>query len=252
MDSHKSTQNLIELEQTMPILQDLGIKIEDVVCEDSPDIHIPNFEGKYIGIEVIECYTVDIATNKKQQSHRGNSRLNAICKKYGEKCKKEGKSVDVLLEFYSYAHEVLQGVKYDKKIENEIIDEIERHRETDHIRLGSLDERWEKLNNAGVFNYKYVSSATFLETSLGGVIVSRWEARGVKCIEKEYVESCINEKEKKLPTYKFRNPHIEEFWLCVHVNHFEHRSIMDFEIGNITTNFDRVYLTTRSKVKRIK
>lgn len=236
----------------MPILQDLGINIECVKCEDSPDIQIPNFEGKYIGIEVIECHTIDIATAKKQQIQRGNSRLNAVCKKYAEKCRKKGKSIAVLLEFSPYTYQLLRERKYDKNIESEIIAEIDRHQETDNIRFHIFDERWQQLNEEGAFDYKYVMSATFRENSLSGVCVINVEGKGVKCIEQEYVVNCINEKEAKLQSYKSKNTQINEFWLCIYVDVLEFRSIDDFEIENITTNFDRVYLTTRCSVKRIK
>lgn len=252
MDTHSSIQNLVELEQVMPLLKDIGVCSEDVLCSDSPDIHIPNFKGRYIGIEVTECHTIDIATNKKQQIKRCESRLNAICRNYGKKCSIEGRSVNVSLEFSSLTHTLLQKKKVDKCIEQKIFDEIERHRTTDYICCQIYDERWEALNNAKAFNYQYVTSATFFEPPLNGVVVSYCEGRGIKCIEKEYITHCINEKETKLTTYKSKNPHIEEFWLCIAVDYLEFRSIDKCPQYEGVSNYDRIYLTLGDVCQRIK
>lgn len=257
MSTHEQIQLTIELEQAKPILDAIGVDVRSVehfntARPKKPDLHIPNYEGKYIGIEVTECLTVDVATGRKKQLRRGESRLNYILRWVKQQLQKEQRYYNVSLEFSGLTHQLLAQEKYPSTIKQEILEEIIRHKETDDINYYGDGDVWLKLHNQGAFNYKYVISATFHTEHPPFVMIWQVSSGGVKCIEEDYVSQRIEEKETKLPEYKRLNPKIDEFWLCIFIEDREFRSIDAYPVNKHTSNYDRIYLTSRGEYKRIK
>lgn len=261
MSTHEQTQLAVELMQVKPILDSIGVDVCGVEQfnlqvpkkQKKPDIHIPDYNGKYIGVEVTECITVDVATNQKWQLQRGNQRLKQILKWVRNKLEQEQRYYNVSLEFSSLTHKLLEGRQYPSNIKEDIFEEIIRHKETDEIRFFGEDyEIRNKLEEEGAFDYKYVMSASFHTEYPPNIMIWQVSSGGIKCIEKEYVISRIADKEQKLSEYRKLNPQMDEFWLCLYVEEMEFRSIKAYPTNTHSSNFDRIYLTTRSECKRIK
>lgn len=249
MTNHEQLTQNIELSHTMPIIKSLGIDESIVSCKDKPDIRIDNYNGKNIGIEVIECHSLDILTDRKQQIKLGESRISKLQRKCRDKFVKAGLSIHIQIELNGLAYKEFYSKHFDDSIFDEIIGEVENRIKINKEYWELLEEEYD-LNE--VYNYKYVSNVDWVKHDFQCVSVGIIEGGGVNVIELDCVNHCIKNKNDKLQGYKLNNPDIDEFWLCIYVEELEFRDIDDFSGTIIPSDYDRIYLTTREKVKSIK
>lgn len=249
MTNHEQLTQSIELSHVMPIIKYLGIDESIVSCKDKPDIRIDNYNGKNIGIEVIECHSLDILTERKQQVKLGENRIGKLQHKCKDRYVKAKIPIHIQIRLSGLAYKEFYSKHFDESIYDEIIEEVDKRIKINKKYWELLEEGYE-LNE--VYNCKYVSDVNWIIHDFQCVLVGVIDDGGVRTIELDCVNHCIENKNKKLKIYKLVNPDIDEFWLCIYVEELEFREIDDFSEIICPSDYDRIYLTTRKNVKRIK
>lgn len=236
-------KSIAELYSIVPILKSLEIPIDDVICSDKPDIRIKK-DGKIIGIEETKCFS-------SENVRRAYSRQDNICKKYKEYLSSKGYSgVEVRLQFKEYLHVILQKKNYDSNLNEEIFEELERYREKSEI---NDDRKWYTIHPREYYHFKYVDWAEFKQSNSEYIYVLETRSWICSTVKTEWVKQCIENKEISLQKYKMLddNKDVDEYWLCINVP-TETGCYFDYFTDTFHSEYQRIYLTQNSDIKRIK
>ena len=247
-----------ELFAIRPLLTSLGLKESDVISSDRPDLIIPDYKGKCIGIEVTECRPSSIESKGKNSKAQANHLVELACRKYRELLLSRGmRHTYVSVCFNDAAFRINRRIT-TKDFIGKIIGEIERHLKNDRYeknrKLLSREDFIEMICR-GDFRYDYVRSVHFQDISPHPTFVSPLHCYMVGCIGHKHLLSAILPKEKKLGTYKElpANRNISQYWLVLNVPHEEE---CDFEqyrsVERIVSRYERIYLTQGEAIQCIK
>lgn len=231
MNNKELQQHQIELFQIAPILSSIGVKEEDCELTDRPDIIIPNYKDRCIGIEVVAY--------GKGKNKQNVAALDKILNEYAQRIDADSDIHYEVTVFFENLY-ALQETKFNKHKE-QIFEEIERFRHS------SVETR----------QNKFVSKASFNEVKgMKRSIVFSPQVYIYNDLEEDFLMEKIKAKEQKLPNYKKidRDPPIDEYWLAIY---FPTEEATDFEkyIPSAqlkATQFDHIYLTEPSNCKQIK
>ena len=82
----------VEISALMPILKELNIDERSVIYKDQemPDIIIPDYQGKKIGVEVIGCHPLTIETKGKLNLRQRENYLWGLVLKYKKQLYEQG------------------------------------------------------------------------------------------------------------------------------------------------------------------
>ncbi|MBR1447504.1 MAG: hypothetical protein IJ588_02005 [Prevotella sp.] len=191
------------------LTDELRIPRDSIIESESPDF-IFNYEGKQIGAEIVEYHR-----NSKETEAR-NAYQKAIDRYKGKK----GKLTSVIV----FDENVTAFNR--KKSEEQLLDEIDNLLTDEYYdaqHLQSADE-WE------------IDSESEFPTSVCSIGVSQH-------VNTEILEQTIRKKEKKLSLYKNLHKSIDEYWLIVYVNMYEYDYFENMEKPEISSSYDRIYLT---------
>lgn len=220
----------LELASIRPILIACNIPESNVICfkedgkeQEEPDFIIKDFEGKRVGVEVVNC----VASLKHGNNHvRVQSDIETAIKEYKNRLKKRGEhhihvTLDLALGIYAI------NQKQTDFIEG-FITEIENHRK------GITIERM------------YVEKVSCYEhNELNTSVICPFIYMPRKIKKEDFLQS-ISQKEKKLNNYKHKteNKGIDEYWLVIHSPSEELLSVKNYRHeGVITSQYARIYLT---------
>ena len=218
------------------LFKELNINDEDVTNSESPDFII-KYYGRKIGIEVVSCHSLEIESNGKLSRQKTDDYLHDLLKEYEKDLKEQGESHCLIS--LSFDERVYQ-VRRLKKVKDEIIDEINGHRK--YLKGGALND------------CKYVHSVDEYKFSDDYLGVNRWEVFWPIPAKPENILKCIEQKEKKLPTYYEQNKDkgIVEYWLVVDFIYDGSSDVLNVVVPNVKTGFERVYLVKYGDIFRVK
>ena len=218
------------------LFKELNINDEDVTNSESPDFII-KYDGRKIGIEVVSCHSLEIESNGKLSRQKTDDYLHDLLKEYEKDLKEQGESHCLIS--VSFDERVYQ-VRRLKKVKDEIIDEINGCRE--YLKGGAWND------------CKYVHSVDEYKFSDDYLEVNRWEVFWPIPAKPENILKCIEQKEKKLPTYYEQNKDkgIVEYWLVVDFVYDGPSDVLNVVVPNVQTGFERVYLVKYGDIFRVK
>lgn len=254
--TNQEKQHIQELDAAKPVLEILNISENSIIQTDKPDIIIPNFDGKKIGIEIMECRPTSIDSNNKNGKAYISDWITNACKECAAKFKSKYENGIIFLALTSQARQI------DKKINKSvyskrIISECERHINNDPIQNNpksvSLNE-YIAMRNNGAFKYAYAEHFTYhyYHTPLEvNPIYAYW----TNCIKHEHILKCVHAKEEKLPEYKAINSNrdIDEYWLLLNLPVDEEYDFSRYDRSTpIESSFKRIYLTQSNEIIQLK
>lgn len=220
----------LELASIRPILIACNIPESNVICfkedgkeQEEPDFIIKDFEGKRVGVEVVNC----VASLKHGNNHvRVQSDIETAIKEYENRLKKSGEHhIHVTLDLASGIYSTNQ--KQAEFIES-FIAEIENHRQ------GKTSQQI------------YVEKVTCFEHKALHTCVICPFFYMTRPITKDDFASWIDKKENKLKNYREKNDNkdIDEYWLVIHAPSAELLSVEDYhQEAPIISQYTRIYLT---------
>ena len=223
-----------ELSAAMPILNNMGIPLCDVIYkgQDEPDILIPNYNGRCIGIEVVSSHPMKIETNGKQNLCQRKKYLSTLVKGYKKQLYKKGDKYNSLsVHFKPKAY-------WDWDNDNIILEEI------DDCINGKLRRHWQYIYNASRKDVKEENEDIIFitDSNIGISAKSLW------------IKEPVDKKEERLTYYKTldKNKRIDEYWLIVDFVYAQNVDLNKTEQFEIDTEYDRLYLVQYGDVKRLK
>jgi len=220
-----------ELFHIEPILKEIGVSRNECICDDRPDIIIPDYAGKNIGIEVISYGEGKITRKSKA--------LDKVLSEYAVKIDKESdKRYEIFVMFQG--QEFLTNTNFHR-IKGKMFAEI------DGLRSKSLDP----------FECEYMNSVSFLEVpNMIKSHVAPVHAFWYGNTDIDLLNRIIEKKNKKLVEYKKINrpSPITEYWLDIFYPVDEETDFRKLSIAEefLQNDFDRIYLTEIRDCKRIK
>lgn len=232
-DSQQELNNQQKEEKKIirPLLRFLNIDEKHVISSDRPDIITPDYNGKCIGIEIVECHPSQIISGGRNSNALANSHIQKLCNAYKEKLIEQGGNKILYITLFPHIRKIFEKKHYDPAVKRKIIEEIDRHLENDKIyrdRTEQNKDKWFQMYSNGEFKYEHVKVASLHELSSGQTIVTEIFADSVNTIDNEFLQKCISDKETKLKSYVRikENENIKEYWLCIYLPPDE---FMDFE-----------------------
>lgn len=224
----------LELSAAMPIISDLGISLCDVIYrgQDEPDILIPNYNGRCIGIEVVSSHPMIIESNGKQNLCQRKKYLSQLVKNYKKQLYDKGDKCNCLsIHFKPKAY-------WDWGNDDIILEEI------DDCINGKLRRHWQYIYNASRKDVKEENEdIIFVTDSNIGI--------GAKFL---WIYKFVEKKEDRLRYYKTldKNKGIDEYWLIVDFVYAQNVDLNKTEQFELDTKYDRLYLVQYGDVKRLK
>lgn len=256
MTTHAGIHHAAELHAAAPVFEHLGVDPATVIPGDRPDLVLPDYEGKCIGIEVVELRPSALQNGKKGDSMaKVSDRMHRACRHCEKRLEAQGElHTHIYLMFTDNASRMELGIS-DRMFQQRVFEEVERHRRYDSIaQSGHLSPKeYIRMHRAGCFNYEYVSMCR-TKPVIFSTTVLPISAYFIAPVERDHVEAVVHEKEKKLEAYK-QMPHnsgIDEYWLVIYLPQEEHYGIDKLEPFEIKTRFARIYLTELLYLRQLK
>ena len=201
------------------LTDELNIRRDTIVDSESPDF-IFEYEGKKIGVEVVEYHKNPKETEARKAYQKAIDKYKA----------KQGKLTSVIVFDEDIA--AFNG----KKSEEQLLKDIDR------LLADSYYES-QYLQDADEWNLNSESELPVSVCTVG-------ECEHVRT---DILERTIRKKEKKLTEYKNSHNDIDEYWLVIYVDQYENDCFENMDIPTLDTSFNRIYLThIVDKVLRIK
>lgn len=238
-----------ELNAVRMILEQEDYK--QVILSDSPDVVVDMKDGRYIGIEVIDCIVSRIRSNNKKNRVRTMHNILKAEEKYKQDLIQRGEThISINLSFTNKILNAPQNGFTEKFIE-----EIERHRKNDKFedeffaRIEDADfrEEYNTIDKEEGFKYDYIESIECFEHPS---IETNVYHLCCFCFSDDIIESDINEclkiKEPLLKKYKDleKNSGISEYWLAIWVPSDEHMNFDNYEQQTeIESEYQRIYIS---------
>lgn len=232
-----------------------SIDYKQIILTDSPDIVVEMKDGRFIGIEVVDCVVSSIRSDDEQNRVRVINNIKYAEKESVRRLRERGEkniSIDV-----SFTHGILDTPKSvtQKQFADKFFEEIERHRKNDwminefYIRITDAEfrEKYDAVNLAGGFEYDYIESIEYCEhPSLSTTVYHLCCFCFSGDIEENDVNFCIKKKEPLLAKYKAlpKNAKIDEYWLAIWVPSDEHMNFDNYEQKTeIESEYQRIYIS---------
>ncbi|MBR2399954.1 MAG: hypothetical protein IKA96_08360 [Alistipes sp.] len=253
--TNQEKQQIKEYFQIQPILDELGLKKEDIISQDKPDILIPNLNGLCIGIEVTTCVPSKIISSNRDRMRSENMIWKAC--QYYKKRREQKQSGYLMVNFTDKAYDsYFKQNDFNRLIAEEIDKHLRNDKYENYIDHDSDEDIKTYLAMAenGEFSYDYVDSVTIIENP-SSLEVGCGYAYCASPIPIGAIEYSVKDKETKLVDYKQddRNKSINEYWLVVNVPVNEPFHFSNVESSLFTNStYDRIYMTQMGSLKRLK
>lgn len=256
MTTHADIHHVTELQAATPVLEHLGVDIAKVILGDRPDLVLPEYEGKRIGIEVVELRPTAINCGKKGISMaKVEDRINRVCEKIKKRLIAQGMSHTFVHISFTDKAESLELNIPDREFQQRVFEEIERHKRYDAVYRNrhSNPERYLQLDKAGCFNYEYVASYQE-EESRYHTFISPHGGWCSNSVTQNHILTVVRNKEDRLATYKEMecNQSIDEYWLVINVPKNERHDFDDLQSFELDSQYTRIYLTQWRDYKQLK
>ena len=256
MTTHADIHHVTELQAATPALEHLGVDIAKVILGDRPDLVLPEYEGKRIGIEVVELRPTAINCGKKGISMaKVEDRINRVCEKIKKRLIAQGMSHTFVHISFTDKAESLELNIPDREFQQRVFEEIERHMlyDTVYRNRHSNPERYLQLDKAGCFNYEYVGSYQEDESRYH-TFISPVSVFYVESVTWKHILTVVRNKEEKLAAYKGMecNQSIDEYWLVINVPKNERHDFDDLQSFELDSQYTRIYLTQWRDYKQLK
>lgn len=238
-----------ELNAVRMILEQEDYK--QIILSDSPDVIVEMKDGRYIGIEVIDCIVSRIRSNNKNNRVRTMHNILKAEEKYKQDLIQRGKthiSINLL-----FTNKILDAPQ--KGFTEKFIKEIERHRKNDwmkkeffaRIEDDEFREEYRKIEKEGGFKYDYIESIECFEHPS---IETNVYHLCCFCFSDDIIEDdikeCLKIKEPLLKRYEDleKNSGISEYWLAIWVPSDEHVNFDNYEQHTeIESKYQRIYIS---------
>lgn len=256
MTTHADIHHVTELQAATPVLEHLGVDLATVIPGDRPDLVLPEYEGKRIGIEVVELRPTAINCGKKGVSMaKVEDRINRVCEKIKKRLIAQGMLHTFVHISFTDKAESLELDIPDRKFQQRVFEEIEQHKQYDAVYRNrhSNPERYLQLNEAGCFNYEYVDSYQE-EESRYHTFISPHDGWCSNSVPQDHILAVVRNKEEKLAAYKEMecNQSIDEYWLVINVPKNERHDFDDLQSFELDSQYTRIYLTQWCNYKQLK
>ena len=202
-----------EFQSILPIMKELGLDAQKarnlLIDSEKPDF-IFMYEGKTVGIEVIECHP-EITKGKGAVNLRAAmQRTREICKFIEELQDAKGEVVNYQLGLNFVLLFDLQKDKLRRpekeRIQEEVYGEMQKRiANGDYISFG---DDYQLLHNEWAKPYYYIRDIVIDEPLEKSIVTYSYPARGAITIEHEVVLKAIAEKEAKIVSYQKEHPKI--------------------------------------------
>ena len=242
-----------ELNAVRMILEQEDYK--QIILSDSPDVVVEMKDGRFIGIEVVDCVVSSIRSDDEQNRVRVINNIKYAEKESVRRLRERGEkniSIDV-----SFTHGILDTPKSvtQKQFADKFFEEIERHRKNDwmkkeffaRIEDDEFREEYRKIEKEGGFKYDYIESIECFEHPS---IETNVYHLCCFCFSDDIIEDDINEclkiKEPLLKRYEDleKNSGISEYWLAIWVPSDEHVNFDNYEQHTeIESKYQRIYMS---------
>lgn len=253
MSKSKIDKHFHELRAVIDILQSIDYK--RIILDDSPDVVVELKDGKYIGIEVVDCVVSSIRSDDEQNRVRVIKNIEYAEKECVRKLREEGKnniSINV-----SFSRGILDTPKSvtQKQFADKFYEEVARHYNNDsmikefyaRIEDDEFRKEYRKIAKEGGFKYDYIESIECfehpsIETNVYHLCCFLFSGD----IEENDVEYCIKKKEPKIEEYRKleKNSGISEYWLAIWVPSDEHMNFDNYEQQTeIESEYQRIYIS---------
>ncbi|MDE6779665.1 MAG: hypothetical protein K2J51_09415 [Alistipes sp.] len=240
------------------MLRSLGIPVQRVVLSDRPDAVITDFCGRRVGVEVMECRPSSIVSKGRNSKAQARNLVDFACRQYEKILAERGyEHIRAHINFKDKAYRVDRSINRLQFVDS-ILDEIERHRRNDRYerRRRQLSRKdFIAMKLSGAFHYEYVSSVRFADCYPHSTLISPVYCYWVGCVRDEHILHCVKQKDAKLEEYRRlpENGDISEYWLVLNIPIEEECDFEHYRPScEIETAYDRIYLTRREELLRIK
>lgn len=240
---HDEIHKLREKDAICPILKKLDITEDDVLFRDKPDIYIQNYNGKQIGIEIVECLPSAILKGEHNSKRRLFDIKWSICQSYRKWLYQNNKAGFIVWVFFKDDFEnTIKG-----KTKNRIVQDI-----VDELKVFTIDEIGER-DYFNCNNSKYLHHLDVQRYHRAyNEIVPLGRAQHVEPITKYLIDETIKQKEDKIEKYYKNCPTMDECWLCINLPLIESYDFDGFEYKIEKSNYDRIYLTQSENILQLK
>ena len=238
-----------ELRAVKMILEQEDYK--QIILSDSPDVVVEMKDGRFIGIEVIDCIVSHIRSKGKKNIVRATQNILKAEEKYKQKLIQRGENhISINL---SFTNKILDAPQ--KGFTEKFIEEIERHRKNDwmkkeffaRIEDDEFREEYKKIDKEGGFKYDYIESIEcFGHPSIATNVYHLCCFCFSDDIIEDDIKECLNIKEPLLKRYEDleKNSGISEYWLAIWVPSDEHMNFDNYEQQTeIESKYQRIYIS---------
>ena len=240
---HDEIHRLREQDAIHPVLRVLDIKENEVLYRDKPDVYIENYNGKSIGIEIVECMPSAILKGWQNCESRLFDIKWSICVEYKKWLYENNKAGFIVWVFFENDFEnIIKGMTKDK-IVKEVVDELKI------FAIDEINEReYFSCRDSKYLHHLYVQRYHKAHNE----IVPLGDAQYVEPITEYLINETIKQKEDKVKQYYKHCPEMEECWLCINLPLMEFYDFDGFEYKIANSNYDRIYLTQSEKLLQLK
>lgn len=240
---HEEIHKLREKSAISLILKKLGINEENVLFRDKPDVYIENYNGKRIGIEIVECMPSAILRGGQNSESRLFNIKWSICQDYKKwLLKNDTVGFIVWIFFEDNFEDTIKGKTKDRIVQ-EVVNEL---------KIFAIDEIEER-------EYFSCSSSKYLHHlevqryhKAYNEIVPLGDAQYIEPITEYLIDETLKQKENKIEQYYKNCPKMEECWLCINLPLMEFYDFDGFEYKIENSNYNRIYLTQSTNLLQLK
>lgn len=239
---HDEIHKLREKGAIHPILRELDIKEDEVLYRDKPDVYIENYNGKGIGIEIVECMPSAILKGQYCESRLFDIKWS-ICVEYKKWLYKNNKAGFIVWVFFVRDFKNIIAEKTKDKIVQDVVDEL---------KIFAIDEIRER-EYFSCISSKYLHHLEVQRYHRAyNEIVPLGDAQIVESITEYLIDETLKPKENKIEQYYKNCPKMEECWLCINLPLMEFYDFDGFEYKIENSNYDRIYLTQSENLLQLK
>ena len=241
--SHEEIHKLREKGAIHSILERLNIKERDVLFRDNPDVLIENYNGKHVGIEIVECRPSVILKGGQNSESRLFDIKWSICQGYKKWLYKNNNIGYIVWIFFKNKFEdTIKGITKDRIVQ-EVVNELKI------FAIDKIEEReYFNCNDSKYLHHLDVRRYHRAHNE----VVPMGRARYIEPITKYLIDETIKKKEDKIEQYFKNCPEMEECWLCINLPLSEFYDLDGFEYKIDISNYNRIYITQSDKLLQLK
>ncbi|MBR4095581.1 MAG: hypothetical protein IKK23_09295 [Bacteroidales bacterium] len=241
--THEEIHKLREKGAIHPILKKLDIKESEVLFRDKPDVYIENFNGKNIGVEIVECMPSLILKGWQYGERKLFDIKWSICQGYKKWLIENNRVGFIVWIFFKRDFENIIAGKTKDKIVQEVVDEL---------KVFAID-KIDKREYFSCISSKYLHHLEVQRYHRAyNEIVPLGDAQIIEPITEYLINETLKQKEDKVEQYYKHCPEMEECWLCINLPLMEFYDFEGFEYKISNSNYDRIYLTQSENLLQLK